>query len=216
MLPRRRIATGTLRFRLAVYCRQCYSSKEQCQVEQLHCEDIRVIPRSIRQTLAQSVAWVGLICLAACGSASATTNRSPEASPTFLTADSSAKSVKLTLISSYNSDNAGFNFNGYSSGKMVVSVPDGWKVTVDCQNRGNGNHSCAIVKKGGDQLPAFDGSSTPDAIHGFAKGGSQTFTFTASNPGTYRISCLVVGHDDSGMWDTFIVTASGEPQIKFG
>jgi uncharacterized cupredoxin-like copper-binding protein len=133
-----------------------------------------------------------------------------------MTSDPATKSMKLTLISTYGSDNAGFNFNGASSGKMVVSVPDGWTVTVDCQNHGNGNHSCAIIKKAGDQLPAFPGSATADAIHGFPKGGSQSFTFMAASPGTYRISCLVVGHDDAGMWDTFIVTAGGEPQITFG
>jgi uncharacterized cupredoxin-like copper-binding protein len=166
-------------------------------------------------------AAVGLVLLStviACGSGSSTSNdyAHPVGEPTWMTFDAATKSVKLTLISSYNSDNAGLNFNGYSSGKMVVSVPDGWQVTVDCQNHGTGNHSCGIVKKAGDQLPAFAGSATPDAIHGFPKGAKQSFTFTSANPGTYRISCIVVGHDDSGMWDTFMVTSVGDPQIKFG
>lgn len=140
----------------------------------------------------------------------------PEPSPTWLTSDPATKSVKLLVISSYNSVNAGFNFNGYESGKMVVSVPEGWQVTVDCKIKGNGNHSCAIVKNAGDQTPAFPGATTPDPVHGFPNGGTQSFTFKTANPGTYRISCLVPGHDDSGMWDTFIVTAGGEPSIKLG
>lgn len=158
------------------------------------------------------LSWVCL--LVACGSGGGTT-ASPQPAPAWLQSDSATKSASLTLISSYNSDNAGFNFNGYDSGKMVVSVPDGWKVTVTCGNNGTGNHSCAIVKKAGDQTSAFPGANTPDPVHGFPPGASQTFTFTATSPAKYRISCLVGGHDDAGMWDTFIVTSGGEPSISF-
>jgi Sulfocyanin (SoxE) domain len=171
---------------------------------------------TVRLHLTHVAASLALICFAAACGGGAASNSSPEPTPNWLTFDSGNKSVQLTLISSYNSDNAGLNFNGYSSGKMVLSVPDGWQVTVDCQNHGNGNHSCAIVKNAGDQLPAFPGSASPDPTHGFPNGQHQTFTFQTANPGTYRISCLVPGHDDAGMWDTFVVTAGGEPSIKFG
>lgn len=156
---------------------------------------------------------VGL--LIACGSEGGSATPSSQATPAWLQYDASSKSATLTLISSYNSNNAGFNFNGYESGKLVVSVPDGWKVTVTCGNKGTGNHSCGIVKKAGDQTPAFPGANTPDPVHGFPPGATQTFTFTAAGPGTYRISCLVGGHDEAGMWDTFIVTSGGEPKITF-
>jgi hypothetical protein len=157
-----------------------------------------------------------LSLLAACaGGSGAAADSSPSPAASFLQSDPSTKSVTLTLISSYDSDNAGFNFDGYDSGKMVVSVPDGWKVTVNCGNKGTSFHSCAIVNKGGDQTPAIQGASTPNPTGGFPPGATQTFTFTASSPATYRISCLVPGHDDSGMWDTFIVTSSGEPSISF-
>ncbi len=172
--------------------------------------------RSFIGQVKQSAAWLGVLLMTACGTGVATPNPSPEPTPNWLIADSSTKSVKLTLIASYNSDNAGFNFNGYDSGKMIVSVPDGWQVMIDCQNHGNANHSCAIVKGAGDQTPAFPGSATPDPTQGAPNGSSQTSTFQTANPGTYRISCLVPGHDGAGMWDTFIVTTGGEPQIKFG
>ena len=169
--------------------------------------------KSTAWNLMRTIGQLGLVCLfAACGGGGTAT---PQPAPVFLQSDTANKSVSLTLISSHNSANAGFNFNGYESGKMVVSVPDGWKVTVTCGNKGNGNHSCAIVKKETDQSPAFPGATTPDPVHGFPPGATQTFTFTAANPGTYRITCMVPGHDASGMWDTFIVTSGGEPQIKF-
>jgi plastocyanin len=167
-------------------------------------------------SLPRIVGYLGLAgLLMACASGGGTAETSPQPAPVFLQSDASTKSATLTLVSSYNSANAGFNFDGYDAGKMVVSIPDGWKVTVMCGNKGTGNHSCAIVKKAGDQTPAFPGSNTPAPAQGFPPGGSQTFTFTATSPGTYRISCLVGGHDDAGMWDTFIVTASGEPSISF-
>jgi plastocyanin len=169
-------------------------------------------------TLRSVAGGFGLACvLMACGtSSSANPPAPPAATPTWLTSDAGTKSVKLTLILSYNSDNAGFNFNGYSGGKMTVSVPDGWTVTADCQNHGNGNHSCAIVKKAGDSTPAFPGSATVAPTQGFPGGQAQPFTFTTATPGTYRITCQVAGHDEAGMWDTFIVTAGGVPQVTFG
>jgi uncharacterized cupredoxin-like copper-binding protein len=35
----------------------------------------------------------------------------------------------------------------------------------------------------------------------------------ASHAGSYRIACLVLGHEQLGMWATFDVTPSGRPTI---
>jgi hypothetical protein len=134
----------------------------------------------------------------------------------WISSDSAAKTVKLTLIAHFNGVNSGFNFNGYERGRMIVSVPDGWNVTVDCRNSGPVNHACSIVKSPGDSAPAFDGASSPDPTTGMSQGQANTFSFIAKNPGTYRITCLVSGHDQGGMWDTFKVTQSGDPSIVVG
>lgn len=44
----------------------------------------------------------------------------------------------------------------------------------------------------------------------------DTSAFTPDTPGTYRIDCLVPGHDEGGMWGTLEVTSSGTPSIAGG
>jgi sulfocyanin len=125
----------------------------------------------------------------------------------YLTIDSASQTVTLTL------NITGFNFNGDSSGKMTVQVPQGWKVTVDCNNKATIAHSCAIVQGKTSTTVAFSGASTTNPTQGIQPGTSQSFTFTASTAGQYNIVCLVPGHEAAGMWDNFVVTSSGSPSI---
>jgi hypothetical protein len=79
-------------------------------------------------------------------------------------------------------------------------------------------HSCAIV----DDAPltpfggtiAFPGASTPDPVNGLGLGISASFHFVATRVGTYRIVCLVIGHESDGMWDWFDVTPGGAPSVR--
>ncbi len=133
----------------------------------------------------------------------------------WLSYDSTARTVHLTLNAADGTANGGFNFNGYANGQMVVTIPTGWKVTVDCKNAATAvNHSCTIVKNDGDTTPAFPGASTPDPITGLAPGASATFEFTPTTAGDYRIECLVPGHDPAGMWAMLTVVESGTPSVS--
>src|SRR5215467_12481883 len=38
-----------------------------------------------------------------------------------------------------------FNYDGYGNGQLVVKVPVGWTVTVQCANHSTVNQSCAVV-----------------------------------------------------------------------
>ncbi|HEX4214834.1 MAG TPA: sulfocyanin-like copper-binding protein [Candidatus Dormibacteraeota bacterium] len=127
-----------------------------------------------------------------------------------LVIDSAKKSVTLKLVAAQTGANDGFNFDGAAKGQLVVSIPQGWSVTVDCSNNATMNHSCAIVGASSTS-PAFPGAEGSNPTTGISKGQTQTFTFTASTPGTYRIACLIPGHISLGMWDTFKVVASGQP-----
>ncbi|MBO0681966.1 MAG: hypothetical protein J2P45_02325, partial [Candidatus Dormibacteraeota bacterium] len=165
----------------------------------------------MNQTLIRGLApaaTVGAILLAAAtacggGTSSASTPKpsasasssSPAGPSQYLTADQAAKSATLKL------NITGFNFDGYRQGQMVVNVPQGWKVTVDCSNKTSVAHSCAIAAPNAT-TPAFPGASSPNPTAGLQPGDAATFTFTADQVGAYRIACLVPGHESGGMWDT--------------
>lgn len=133
----------------------------------------------------------------------------------FLSYDERNHSVVLLLIAGDTASDNAFNFDGYSAGGMTVSVPSGWSVTVQCANRGTVPHSCAIVPATGGVAPAFPGASTPHPEIGLAPGASTAFDFVPRSPGSYRIECLVPGHEEAGMWDSFEVTPGGLPSISF-
>ena len=109
----------------------------------------------------------------------------------WLSSDSTARTAHLTLNAADGTANGGFNFNGYANGQMVVTIPTGWKVTVDCKNAATAvNHSCTIVKNEGDTTPAFPGHPLRTR-HGSRPRPSATFDFTPTTAGDYRIECLV-------------------------
>ncbi len=131
----------------------------------------------------------------------------------FLSAQSAKRTVHLTLLAALGSSNSSFNFDGYGRGELQVRVPVGWRVVVDCENRGGLRHSCAIVKGSLSTTPAFPGASTPHPTVGLSPGNKATFSFVARRVGSFRIACLVPGHEQARMWDVLEVTAGGRPSI---
>jgi hypothetical protein len=131
--------------------------------------------------------------------------------PLSLTSDAAAKSVSFTLIASYNGANSGLNFDGYSSGNVEIEAPQGWSVTIACGNKGPLNHSCAVVADETASQPFFPGATTPNPGAGLPAGQQASFTFKADRTGTFRIVCLVPGHEPEGMWIAFKVVGSGSP-----
>ena len=149
--------------------------------------------------------------------ASAAPSVDVSAPPLSFQADPATKSVSFHLVAAHSQANSGFNFNGYGGGRLAVTVPEGWKVSVICENRGPLNHSCAIVRGPTDSQPAIVGASSPNPVSGQPAGATTTFDFTAHGQGTYRIACLVPGHEQAGMWDTFTITgAGGQPTARVG
>ena len=130
----------------------------------------------------------------------------------FLSVDAQRHRVTITLIASYNGENNGFNFDGYSR-FLMWTVPRGWTVRVGCTNRGPLRHSCAVVQGADSATPAFRGAATPQPRLGLEAGHTARFTFRASKTGVYRFACLVAGHEDARMWDVFKVTRGGKPSV---
>jgi hypothetical protein len=130
----------------------------------------------------------------------------------FLAVDAHRHRVTITLIASYNGENGGFNFDGYSR-FLMWTVPRGWTVHVVCKNRGPLRHSCAVVDGAGSSQPAFRGATTPQPRAGLEAGQTARFAFRASRTGVFRFACLVLGHEEARMWDVLKIVRRGRPSV---
>jgi sulfocyanin SoxE-like protein len=150
------------------------------------------------------------ILLAACG------GRTSAAEPLghWLSFDAGRRTVRLLLVPGYNDAYGGFNFNGYGKGRVLVSVPLGWRVTVRCANVRSGlRNSCVVVRGPSDLRPAFTGAGSRRALVGLRPGAFDSFSFTAAAIGSYRLACLVAGHERGGEWDVLDVVRTARPSV---
>jgi sulfocyanin len=140
----------------------------------------------------------------------------------FMSYDSGARTVAITLIAALNSAQGGFNFNGGSSGNQVMTVPAGWTVNIDFHNHDAIPHSAIVVK---DQTPipaapsdpAFPRAYTNDLVSGLpAQTGHDTMQFTATPAGSYLIACGVPGHAPSGMYIRLVVSPTAKVPSNTG
>ena len=150
---------------------------------------------------------IGAVALVALGLAA-----TPPPPSRFLSVDARRHRATITLVASYNGENGGFNFDGYSR-ELMWTVPRGWTVDVVCKNRGPLRHSCAVVNSAGSTHPAFRGAATPQPLVGLEEGHTARFSFRASTTGVYRFACLVPGHEDARMWDVLKITRAGKPKV---
>jgi hypothetical protein len=130
----------------------------------------------------------------------------------FLSVDAQRHRVTITLIASYNGENNGFNFDGYSR-FLLWTVPRGWTVRVVCTNRGPLRHSCAVVQGADSTKPAFRGAATLHPRTGLEQGQTARFTFRAGRTGVFRFACLVPGHEGAKMWDVLKIRRGGKPSV---
>jgi Sulfocyanin (SoxE) domain len=151
------------------------------------------------------------------GTGVAVAGRSSSSSPSprsFLRWDAGRHVVRLTLLAGLGGANGGFNFDGYGRGELLVVVPLGARVVVDCENRGATRHSCAIVHGSLATRPAFRGAASPAPRVGLSPGARATFSFRATRIGSFRIACLVPGHEQARMWDVLDVKRVRRPSIS--
>jgi len=137
----------------------------------------------------------------------------------FLSWNTKKHAVTFSLTAGLTPANHTLNFNGYTSGGMVVSVPKGYRVTVKFTNKSTFPHSAVFTSitkhtSSGNHPLAFPGASSPDPAAGTPAGTSTAFSFVVKRVGTYAIVCEVGHHADAGMWDVFKVTKEKRPSIK--
>jgi hypothetical protein len=157
-----------------------------------------------------------LLFAGACDPVTGTGSGNPPDPTGYLRIDSSAQTAILTLIAGHPATDFQFNYDGYGSGSLVVTIPVGWQVTVQCENRGTVPNSCAVVSGKSDVRPLESSWSTPDPVRGLDPGQSASFVFSPTKTGSYRIASLVAGSEASGMWADLEVTAGGLPKIAAG
>jgi hypothetical protein len=117
------------------------------------------------------------------------------------------------MLAGLGSSNAGFNFDGYGRGELLATVPQGWRVTVACDNRGSRRASCSVVTGARSATIAFPGATVPDPVQGLTPGGKAQFSFRAAHTGSFRITSLVPGQAEARMYAVLLVARAARPSI---
>ena len=136
--------------------------------------------------------------------------------PTWMRADAATKSVDVRLVAGLTGLNGGMNFNGFSQGRLNVTVPRGWTVVLHFRNQDeNLPHSVEIIAGTnplpiGPVPPAFDRATTGKLEQGFPTGQGGDVRFLAGKTGSFLIFCAVPGHGAAGMWIRLTVSATAD------
>lgn len=165
-------------------------------------------------------------------STAAAPSAAPAAAPAALTmpdwmkVDKGAKTVAMDVQAGKTPDNNHWNFNGYTNGNATITVPAGFKVTIDFKNDDPAvAHSIGVDTRTGNfdatltPQPAFPNAVSPDPTNpggGTGAGKSAKVSFTAAKPGHYSMVCYMPGHAAAGMWTYFDVSSDGSAGVTGG
>ncbi len=138
----------------------------------------------------------------------------PAVDPGWLRADTVARTAALTLVAGLTPANGGMNFNGFGTGRLTVTVPVGWAVTLHYKNQDQIlPHSVEVIPAG--VTPAFPRAATKALEQGVQPGNGEDVRFVASKAGAYVIFCAVPGHGQAGMWIRLIVSGAARvPSVE--
>jgi len=161
-----------------------------------------------------SVAAVAAVAITvSCDPVTGTGSGTPPDPRQFFHSDASAQTAVVTLIAGHTAGDYQFNYNGYGNGELVLTVPVGWQVTVQCENHGTVNNSCSVVTDAHATSPVDPAWTTPSPQRGLDPGTSGAFVFAPTTTGSFRIASLVDGHEASGMWADLEVVSGGVPTL---
>ncbi len=139
----------------------------------------------------------------------------------FLKLSDKPKTVKVTLVATFNAANYGMNFNGYSHGKAVFTIPKDWTVEVTFINPSPIPHSAIVVEKDMTKklqmgAPYFDGAGVPKPEVGISLNKAE-FNFVANEEGEYAFACGFPAHAINGHWLALNVSADAKaPTLQLG
>ena len=157
----------------------------------------------------------GVLFLCAVG-ARAQTTKGGKIDPAWLSADAASKTADFKLVAGLTDANGGMNFNGFSQGGLVLTVPQAWNVLFHFKNEDpNLPHSVEVIAETpavpvGPVTPAFEHATTGRLEQGFPSGQGADVRFVAGKSGSFLIFCAVPGHGAAGMWIRLAVSGSAE------
>ena len=139
----------------------------------------------------------------------------------FLKLSDKPKTVKITLVATYSAANYGMNFNGYSHGKAVFTIPKDWTIEVTFINPSPIPHSAVVVEKDttkklqmGD--PYFDGAGVPKPEVGLSMTKAE-FKFVADETGEFALACGFPAHAINGHWLALNISETAKaPTLQLG
>lgn len=138
---------------------------------------------------------LGLCCLVAAPAAA-------QAVPSWITADTAAKTVALTLRADRTADGA-LALNGERDGALQIIVPRGWTIRWSWTNADTTRRSLIVMQER-EKLPeqagrpAFTNAVTRSPVAGLPPGGTDVSTFEAEEAGWFWILGGVPGHAIAG------------------
>jgi len=167
-----------------------------------------------RWSTATRGAWAALAGVLLLTLASPAGAQQQQIDPTWLTFDTTAKTIRFQLIAGLTGLNGALNFNGFRDGDLTLVVPVGWKADIAFRNHdGMLSHSAEVIAPqtpvpAQPVDPAIARAVTVKLASGLPPGGTDIMRFTAQPEGEYLIFCGVPGHGLGGMWIRLRVSAT--------
>lgn len=134
----------------------------------------------------------------------ATRAQTPSASASWLTSDSTSRTVTLRLDVTRARDSTSALINGQRGGSAQVVVPANWTVQWEWRSADSSATHSLVVMAEREKLPteggrpAFDNAMTRMVTAGLPAGQTDRSTFTADQAGWYWMLCGVPGHAIAG------------------
>jgi hypothetical protein len=139
----------------------------------------------------------------------------------FLKLSDKPKTVKITLVATYSAANYGMNFNGYSHGKAIFTIPKDWTIEVTFINPSPIPHSAVVVEKDTTKKlqmgePYFDGAGVPKPEVGLSLTKAE-FSFVADETGEFALACGFPAHAINGHWLALNISDTAKaPTLQLG
>ncbi|MDP1528837.1 MAG: sulfocyanin-like copper-binding protein [Rhodoferax sp.] len=139
----------------------------------------------------------------------------------FLKLGDKPKTVKITLVATFSAANYGMNFNGYSHGRAIFTVPKDWTVEVTFINPSPIPHSAVVVEKDTTKKlqmgeAYFDGAGVPKPEVGLSLTKAE-FSFVADETGEFALACGFPAHAINGHWLALNISDTAKaPTLQLG